>query len=337
MVRALAFQYESSILGSRLKTHSETKKENLNMTNEIMEIRPVSRELTKFVVGLAGQSGDGKTRSALELAHGLTNYDPSKIGFLDTENRRGSLYSDIFGANKFLIGDLTPPFSPDRYAAAMRQFADQNIEVLIIDSITHEWEGEGGCEEIAHAPKADGSQRKVANWLEAKRQHKRFMNTLLFLPVHIIACIRSREKTDFRDPTKPVSLGIQPITEKNVMFECTFSFQLSQRGQRRQILKLGGDMERIVGTDGYITAEHGKALRDWIGGFDPMEKAKASLRLAASQGTDILKVCWLALPTKSQKALASFKDTLKPLADAADKEALQNIGPDSKDEWENEK
>lgn len=284
----------------------------------VIEIRPVSRELTKFVIGLAGQSGEGKTYSALQLAYGLAGGKPEKVALLDTENRRGSLYSDIFPDGKFLIGDLTPPFSPARYISAMKQFASCGAEVLVIDSISHEWEGEGGCEEIAQSSLDKG--KKMANWIGAKREHKRFLNSLLFLPMHVICSIRAREKTDFKQPDKPISLGVQPICEKNLMYEMSLSFLLTERGQKRKILKLNKDFEPLVGTDGYLTQEHGRALRDWIGGFDPMEQSKSSLRLAASRGTESLKTAWATLPKTTQKELVIFKDTLKALAEHADLE-----------------
>jgi hypothetical protein len=302
----------------------------------VIEIRPVSRELTKFVIGLAGQSGEGKTYSALQLAYGLAGGKPEKVGLLDTENRRGSLYSDIFPNGKFLIADLQPPFTPERYIAAMRQFAASGIEVLVIDSITHEYEGEGGIEDIANDALAKG--KKMANWIGAKRAHKKFMNSMLFMPMHIVACVRAREKTDFKDPNKPVSLGIKPICEKNTMYEFTLSFLLENRGQKRQILKLNKDFEPLVGTDGYITSEHGRALREWIGGVDPLEQAKACLRLAASQGTATLKSAWEVLPKVTQKQLTAFKDTLKDTASFADVENTQGaddarIGADGEYKW----
>lgn len=296
-----------------------------------MEINPVTREMAKLVIGLAGQSGDGKTRSALELAYGLADFTPSKIGVLDTENRRASLFCDLYkgrqdlkGDHRFLIGEMVPPFSPKRYIDSMRQFAEKGVDVLVIDSISHEFEGEGGIEEIANKAVEEG--KKMADWNKAKREHKRFMNTLLFLPMHVIACVRAREKTDFRNPAKPVSMGIQPITEKNVMFEMTMSFLLSDKGRKRETLKLPDEYAPLVGVDGYITAQHGKNLRDWIGGVDPIERAKNALRLAASNGTESLKNAWVALSKDEQRELTAFKDSLKDLASHSDSEKKDENG-----------
>ena len=92
----------------------------------------------------------------------------------------------------FLIGDLIAPFTPARYAEAIREFQAAGVEVLVIDSISHEWEGTGGCEEIAN-----NSPNKVIGWANAKAQHKRMMNVLLQSDMHVIVCIRAKEKVDF--------------------------------------------------------------------------------------------------------------------------------------------
>ena len=80
----------------------------------ILNICPAVRTSAKLVIGLAGTSGSGKTYSALQLAYGLAGKDATKVGLLDTENRRGSLYSHVLGNPPFLIGDLAAPFSPQR-------------------------------------------------------------------------------------------------------------------------------------------------------------------------------------------------------------------------------
>lgn len=303
------------------------------MSESIIEIRPVQREAAKLVIGLAGVSGSGKTYTALQIAHGLAGEDPTKIGMLDTENRRGSLYAEIFD-KPFQIGDLTPPFSPERYVSAMRQFSNSGIKALVVDSMSHEWEGEGGCEEIANDP-----TKRVPNWLKAKREHKRFMNALLLLPFHVVLCFRAREKTDFSDPSRPKSLGIQPICEKNVMYEMTLSYLLDNAGQTRIPIKpIPEPLIPIVGGDGYLTSKHGKQLLDWVGGangVDVMEEAKSRLRYAASEGSEALKTCWLGLTKAEQKALASFKDTLKDSAAHADSQGSpkQEVDGDGNVVW----
>src|SRR5574343_1214819 len=109
----------------------------------ILIIQPVQREGARTLTVLSGVSGSGKTLTGLLYGYGMTNCDASKLGFLDTENGRGKLYADELPA-PYLYGELKPPFSPDRYIKAIEEFSAAGVEVLVIDSGTHEWEGIGG-------------------------------------------------------------------------------------------------------------------------------------------------------------------------------------------------
>lgn len=282
----------------------------------VINIRKAKREGARLVIALAGISGSGKTRSALELAYGLANFDASKIGFLDTENRRGSLYADCLRNDRgevqeFYIGDLEPPFTPARYAEAILEFQKFGVEVLVIDSVTHEYEGTGGVLEMREPlPGQRGKRDNIA-----KAEHKKFMNTALQSNMHVIACVRAREKVIIEKKggeTVYIPQGLQPIQEKNFMFEMSASMMVHDGGKQRNILKSGDGMEEIFGTagewvDGYLTPAHGKALRDWVDGakqLDPeVEAARNTLRTTTEQGMAALAAAWKALPAKIRKAI----------------------------------
>lgn len=264
----------------------------------VIDIKPVEAGQSKALIGIAGQSGDGKTYTALMIARGMVN-SPSEIGFLDTENKRGSLYHDILDG-KFLIGDLYPPFSPARYSEAIKEFQEAGVKVLVIDSVSHEWEM--GCEEIAYAPKANGQPRKIADWVTAKREHKKFMNVLLQSDMDIICCIRAREKTDFTNMEKPVSLGIQPVCEKNFMFEMTASIMMADNGLTQKPMKLPSFLREAFGTgSGYLGVDTGKKIRKWL---DQGEKEDPVISKIKS---DALMIC-----EQGEKALTDFYKTLTP-------------------------
>jgi hypothetical protein len=288
------------------------------------------------VIGLAGVSGSGKTYTAIEIAYGLADYDASKIGFIDTENRRGSLYADILQNSKppthtpFMIGDLVAPFSPQRYIDAIMDFQKTGIEVLVIDSITHEHEGPGGLLEIA------GADNK--HWNRAKGEHKRFVNVLLQADMHIIVCVRAREKISMervRDEkgnmrTEIEDIGLQPITEKNLLFEMSASLMMHDEGAKQTVLKCPAALLGALGRkDGYITALDGKCVRDWVDGgkvLDPtVEKFRNRLLSVCEKGRDFVEECWTKVPAEIQTALGTtFRGTLIASAiayDTARKEA----------------
>lgn len=291
----------------------------------ILNIRPAVRSGSKVVIGIAGVSGSGKTYSALKLARGMVN-NTNEIGFLDTENKRGSLYADILDG-QFLIGDLFPPFSPSRYAEAIKEFQNAGVKVLVVDSVSHEWEGDGGCEDIANAPLLNG--KKMADWKRAKSEHKKFMNALLQSDMHIIACIRAREKTDFKNPKQPVSLGIQPITEKNFMFEMTASMMMWNEGINQQFLKMPEALRPIFGNgDQYMSEHHGKALIDWVNSGvkvdSELERYKSDMQMATEGGLEHLKSEWLKMPKHISSQMKSLWPNYENSAKAYDSQNQVN-------------
>lgn len=295
----------------------------------VIQIKKVQREGARLIIGIAGVSGSGKTRTAIELAYGLAGGNAEKIGFLDTENRRGSLYADVLPA-PFLIGDLYAPFSPQRYIDAIHEFQRAGVEVLIIDSVTHEWEGTGGCQEIAA-----NTTSRMADWKKAKAEHKRFMNAMLQCDMHIICCIRAREKTDFKDPRNPVNLGLQPIQEGNFMFEMTASVMMHEMGSRQDVLKCPAELLPILGRGaGYITQSDGSALRGWIMGakqLDPeVEHYRNMLQSNTERGIEHLRASWAQTPPNVRTALgAQFLETLKSAAAEFDRQRADEKATES--------
>lgn len=299
----------------------------------IFKIEDAQREGARLVLGIGGISGSGKTYSALQVAWGLANYDSSKVGLICTENRRGRLYANILvdskgKIHKFKVGDLTPPFSPQRYQEAIQAFVDAGVEVLVIDSVSHEWEGQGGCEDIAHA----GNSRNP-EWNKAKREHKSFMNAMLQSPVHIIACLRAREKVKLEKvngKTEYVPQGVMAIQEKNFTFELTASLMMWNGGKSREILKCPSELAPIFGSsgewaEGYLSHEHGKLLREWVDGGEQLDagvqRARDGLQMACEAGMDALAAAWKALPAQMRKAISSdgkCPDDLKRSAEAFD-------------------
>lgn len=292
------------------------------------QIEEAKRTGARLLIQLSGVSGSGKTYSALQLAYGLAGGDSSKIIGIDTENRRMSLNADCLpNGARFRIINFFAPFSPARYIQAIEAACKNGAKVIVIDSVTHEWESEGGCEWIA------AQNQKMPNWKLAKAEHKRFMTYMLQCPAHIIACTRAREKTDFTDTRNPKSLGIQPIQEKNFSFEATVSLLMENQGRTQQVLKCPADLEAVLGRGkGYITAEDGLALRQWVDGAAPLdpavEHARGQIQNATVGGVMSLRTAWAELTPKLRKSLGEdFLASCKASAEEYDRQRQQQ--PDS--------
>lgn len=308
-----------------------------------INIKPAQRAGARLVLCVAGPSGSGKTMTALLLAYGLAGGDGSKIGLLDTENKRGSLYADAHTyrivqqqlglkapPDPFLVGDLEPPFSPRRYIDAIMEFQRAGVKVLVIDSVSHEWEGTGGAQEIANPP---GANLRIPKWNVAKSEHKAFVNALLQCDMDIIVCTRAREKVRIEKvngDTVVTPLGMLPICEKNFMFEMTASLMLWDAGKSQDVMKCPDELRAILGRgDGYITAADGVALRRWVDGaavLDPaVEHARNTLRTVTEGGLDAYREAWKKTPKAIRDTLTAdgTHDTLKAAAEAFDQQRVE--------------
>lgn len=290
----------------------------------ILDIRPAARGGSKAIIAICGTTGSGKTLTALLIARGMVK-SAKEIGFLDTEHKRGSFYADKLDA-PFMIADLYPPFSPSRYAAAIREYQEAGVKVLVIDSGSHEWEGEGGCEDIANAAILNG--KVMANWKLAKKEHKGFMNVLLHCDMHLIICIRAREKTSFSNPKDPVSLGIQPICEKSFMFEMMASFMVENQGRNQKFIKIPEFLLPAFGDgNGYLGIQTGKKILEWVEkGETPdaeIEKIKSEMLMACENGLEAVLKIWTPLSKTLKTKLESHKNICKESALEYEKQAKQ--------------
>jgi energy-coupling factor transporter ATP-binding protein EcfA2 len=186
-----------------------------------MELKQSKRQNVKLRLGISGPSGFGKTHSALLLAYGMTQ-DWNKIAVIDTENSSASLYSDL---GEFNVLDLSTPFSPERYIEAIEVCEKAGIEVVIIDSITHEWQGAGGCLQIHE--KLGG---RFQDWAKVTPRHQAFIDKILQSTCHIITT--TRRKIDYsldvgsNGRTKVVKHGTKEITREGFEYELTVNFEL---------------------------------------------------------------------------------------------------------------
>lgn len=219
------------------------------------------RSKSKLRLALIGPSGSGKTYSALLIAKGLGG----KIAMLDSERGSGSLYSDLVDYD---ISDLTPPFTPERYIQAIKEAEKAGYNVLIIDSLSHAWSGQGGILEFVD--KASQVQKNnFAAWREASPKHNSLVDSILGADLHIIVTMRSKtawevQKDERTGKTRPVKIGLAPVQRDGLEYEFTCVLELSVDGHIATASKDRTDL-----FDGrYITPdiETGHVLKEWLQG-----------------------------------------------------------------------
>ncbi|MEI4482191.1 MULTISPECIES: AAA family ATPase [unclassified Phyllobacterium] len=287
-----------------------------------MRIERAIREKTFTLTSIAGPSGSGKTYSALLYARGLVGPE-GKIGFIDTENKRSRFYADVAGG--FDVIDLDPPFTSSRYIEAIKDFEKAGYTAIVIDSISHEWEGTGGVLEQAEAIEQKTNRAGLHCWQKPKAGHKKLMNELLQTRAHLIFCCRVKEKVTqakVNGKTEIINEGFVVVQEKSFIYEMTISMMLSEGTHIPTLQKCPGDLLPAFPEGQKITSKIGDSVREWSDKGEAIdeefEAAKREGLLAANQGMKFLATWWNGLGKEQQKRLANVKETFKSVAAAND-------------------
>lgn len=276
-----------------------------------MQLRQSERKQVKLRLGLSGASGFGKTKSALLLAYGMTQ-DWSKIAVIDTENSSASLYSDLGNYN---VLDLQAPYSPERYIQAIELCEKSNISIVIIDSVSHEWNGTGGCLEIHE--KLGG---RFQDWSQVSPRHQAFINKILQSNCHIITT--TRRKIDYsldvgsNGKTQVVKHGTKEITREGFEYELTINFELINESH---LAKASKDRTGLFMNkpEFIITPETGELILDWCNCgkeiFNNTSNTPSFNNLSEQEVYEQIQMCnSIAELLALYKKYPDFQENLKP-------------------------
>lgn len=265
-----------------------------------VEFRPAVRENVPLLIGLAGGTGAGKTYSALRLAKGMSG--GRRFALIDTENGRSRVYADEFD---FDVADLHAPFRPDRYADAIEAADQTGYPVIVVDSMTHEWDGDGGCldwQEEEFQRLGARETIKMLSWQEPKKGHRKMLTRLLQVRAHVILCFRAAERVEMskdangKTVVRPkVSLtgldGWVPISEPRLPFELTVSaLMTADRPGVPKPIKLPEKLRALFPLDQPIGEHAGEQLAEWAAGATAAESGDQEivdqlLELGDARGT----------------------------------------------------
>lgn len=227
-----------------------------------MQIRKAERKKAKLRLGISAPSGAGKTYSSLLIANGITG-DWSKVGLIDTENGSGDLYAHL---GDYSVIPIEAPYSPDKYIQAITMFEDNGFEVIIVDSLTHAWAGEGGILDIQSAvTAASKSGNSYTAWREVTPKHNALVNAILKSSCHVIATMRAKtdyvqEKND-KGYTEIKKVGLAPIQRDGMEYEFTVMMDVSIT----HIATASKDRTSLFdGQHFKLGVDTGKQLHEWL-------------------------------------------------------------------------
>lgn len=200
----------------------------------MFNLSEAKRNKAKLRLAIDGPSGSGKTYSALLLAYGITK-DWSKIAVIDTERESANLYAHLCNnsnTGKYLTGQINSPYTPQKYLEAIKCCEQNGIEVIIIDSLSHAWTGEGGLLDIhENTMKKQSTTNSYTAWGDVTPLHRKLVDTILTSNCHIISTVRSnteysQEKDAKTGKTKVVKVGMKPEFRKGLDYEMTIVFSM---------------------------------------------------------------------------------------------------------------
>jgi hypothetical protein len=205
-----------------------------------------------LLVGITGCPGSGKTFSALELATGMRRVVGGDIGVVDTEAGRSLHYKNLFD---FKYIPFKPPFSPERYEAALSYCLSKNMKTVIFDSTSHEHDGEGGVldqiEEYLQRKGGDNPDaREKYKWaaqIEPKRQRRLFNQAVEQVGNRaiLIFLYRASDKSKPGPGGKPLHLGWKAETTSNLPYLMTARFLLLPGSDGCPVLKADTQAEEL--------------------------------------------------------------------------------------------
>ena len=223
-----------------------------------MQLRQATRTKAKIRLGLSAVSGGGKTYSAIKIAKGLSRGDLSKVAIIDTENGSADLYAHLGNYN---VLTLQPPYTPERYVECIKSCEDAGMEVIIVDSITHEWNGKGGILEI-HSSMTGNS---FTNWSSLTPRHQKFIDAILQSKCHVITTVRRKQDYDLskdsNGKTKVEKAGLKEETREGFEYELTANIELDIKHNATALKDRTGlftDKPAFTPSE-----ETGKMLLDW--------------------------------------------------------------------------
>ena len=221
-----------------------------------MQFNKAERKRSKLRLALCGVSGSGKTTAALRVARGLGG----KTALIDTENGSASLYADRF---EFDVLELEAPYTPQRFVEAIESAEKAGYDNVIIDSMSHEWVGSGGCLEMTDTLKAKFHGNSFGAWAEVGKQHIKFLEKIVTSRVHIIATVRMKSEHVQDAKTRKVSkVGMKYEMREDFEYEFTSVFNIDRDSHLAVASK---DRTSIFGEDLHNLDEQlGIALLDWL-------------------------------------------------------------------------
>jgi len=237
-----------------------------------VEFRKASRK-KKFFKGIAyGPSKSGKTLGSLLFGSAF-----GEVALIDTQPPQGEEYADVFEYSYFAI---EPPYKPEKLYEVIDAAIEANIKFLVIDSISHFWERDGGFLSMSIQAQKRGKNSFTA-WGDITPKYDEFVRKILESPINIMCTARAKTHydvgTDSDGRMKPQKVGMKPIQRDGIEYEFDVEFDISHASHEATITtrNVGGEVGELNEKSVLLSKQIGEVFRRWCEvGDEPVNKQK---------------------------------------------------------------
>lgn len=172
----------------------------------------------KLRMALDGVTGGGKTWTALTIGCYIAEREGGRVALIDSERSSAKKYAPFFDFDHLTL----PNFDPQTYTGAIEAAIDAGYSVIIIDSLSHAWEGTLDLKD--RVTKRSQSHNSYDAWREVTPIHNQLIDTMLRAPAHVIATLRTKmdnliETDEKGHMTKVTKVGLKPQQREGVEYE----------------------------------------------------------------------------------------------------------------------
>lgn len=298
-----------------------------------MGLSVAKREQLLGAIAIMGASGSGKTLGGLLMAYGMMkekyqdlpdNEVWQKVGLIDTEHRRSLVYVNMehqgTKIGEFWHFNLEAPYSVDRYDESMGALKSAGCEVIVIDSTSHAWEGEGGV--MNYQQQLGG---RFQDWLTTNKEAYDPMVKLFTGEkhgVHVINTMRTKQEhvmqPDENGKMQVVKLGMKPIQRDSLEYEFQVVFSVDME---HTAVTSKDNSSMFAGQRFQLSADIGKKLYQWLGaGVDIQEEKREKARQEEESRVNYAKTLRAAVTDNNltewfKATYEDHKTIAKPLED----------------------
>lgn len=296
------------------------------------ESGPARRARMPLMLAIVGASGAGKTLSAILLAEGIQRVQPGPIVVIDTESLRALKHSNG-NPDRFIHVPFSPPFGPLDYIDAIKHALKHQPSTIIIDSMSHEHEGEGGVLDQHDTVVAEkGRAHDQIAWKKPKGDRTKLKHFILQQRCNWVFCFRAKEKIKPVKGGEPEDLGWQPLGDESLIYEMDLCALLypgvdgrpkwkSPRLHEQEMMKCPDWWRAMFEREPQLNPDIGEQLARWAAGEDIGAPATASTPAAT------MTPARTALPDPSPALVARFESCATP-------EALDALKEETRHAWD---